>query len=773
MALRPSGVVTTSAIQRYLGTAYDNVVLVAEYIAEIALVAACIEPITLYLGAHTIPPTVGNNGNALVSGNFYVNTNTNILEYYDASEGIWIAVDNDTVIQAAQDAEASRLQAEQAETNAATSASNAATSEANAAQSEAQANARFKGSVAVFMQNDGGPQYSTGDRVQFDEFYAGTGVGGGTWEKTGVTGQTPSQLPAQRGLAKATDSNGHEWELVEKKGDLFRKLGAYVDNTADDYLVVNAVVAEINAGNIKNELLILGSLRCATTPDTITKAYKLSGIGQYSKIFWDDCDGFKHDIENDYAYAQLLWRDFSYTTNANGTRIGVEYYSNYAGGGYGARLIFSNVFMMPEGLSVGLPVSTQEWGTAGIFGDGTRKTSELHFLDVAVYGASVNSSYARLTSSKGFVFTDVTGARFDRPKIFLLGDTGLSFNGQTEGSIVDTATIVACKNGIEYMNLVAPCHNHVVNDSHMGVYERGIKTEDNANVTPLSCFFDNLFILEREESLSKTNGFVGAELYVKSSIVSNTVVWCNGTTPVGSNEKIGYRVSSASNTLDACKVKLTRYALDIVESSDDDYSNEMTEVDVMAIRPGTASLYPGSLTPVGRLVRMDGGTRYQQKVMRNKVTYLNDVLEDYFDIGTDGVTLKVTEDSTNCILVRNKDTGDNIVQIRSNGSVEWGNPNGPTTSLQHDFRTLNADYDVRFNISSGDAGVAGQGNLNILGNNLDLSFDTVNTTSQYAVGGQRIITSRQAAISDSVGGDEQSKINEILTMVRAHGLISS
>lgn len=630
---------------------------------------------------------------------------------------------------------------------------------------------KTRNSVENFIAS-GKSSGGTGTRIEFSEFYTDSGVGGGIWEKTGNTG-TASQAPSQTGSATFVDSDGYEYELVGKHGDLFRKLGAKVDNSTDDYLVINAIVTEINNGNIDGELLILGSIKCSTNPDTITKGYKLSGIGQYSKFFWDDCDGFKHDIEDDYANAQLLWSNFSYTTNGAGTRTGVEYYANYTDG-YGPRLIFKNVFFMPEGLSIGASVSDEEWLTAGVFGDTDRKTSELHFLDVAVYGASVNSTYDGLTSSNGFVFTDVTGARFDRPKIFLLGEAGLSFNGQTEGSIIDTATIVACRNGIEYLNLTSPCHNHVVNNTHMGVYERGIKTEDNATISPLSCLFDNLFILEREETLSKTNGFVGAELYTRASVISNSVVWCNGTSVAGSTEKIGYRVSSASNIIDACKVKLTRYAVDIVELSDDDYSSQMTDVDVSAVVTGTESLYTGSLTPSGKFIKTDGLTRYQQQVIREEISYLNSSLEEYFNVGTDGINLTVDEDSTGCIYVTDRDTGDTIVQIRSNGGAEWGSGNSTTTSIQHDFRTLNSDYDVRFNISGGDADTSGLGGLQIICNNLNLSASgTVNTTSTYSVGGTQVITSQQDAISDATGTGDTDTINSILSALRNHGLIAS
>ena len=48
-----------------------------------------------------------------------------------------------------------------------------------------------------------------------------------------------------------------------------------------------------------------------------------------------------------------------------------------------------------------------------------------------------------------------------------------------------------------------------------------------------------------------------------------------------------------------------------------------------------------------------------------------------------------------------------------------------------------------------------------------------NTTAHYKNNGTQVVGVQQNAITDSVGGDEQSKINEILTALRNHGLIAT
>jgi hypothetical protein len=135
-----------SMVNRHIGTAYDNVRIVAENIEAVIEVSEGIDVMNLYLGAFSVPPTEGWNGAPLVSGNFYLNTTTNTVDYYDADDMEWIAVDAETVVQAAQTAVAARdaallaqAAAELAETNAESSAAAALASENAAALSEANA----------------------------------------------------------------------------------------------------------------------------------------------------------------------------------------------------------------------------------------------------------------------------------------------------------------------------------------------------------------------------------------------------------------------------------------------------------------------------------------------------------------------------------------------------------------------------------------------------------------------------------------------------------
>ena len=55
----------------------------------------------------------------------------------------------------------------------------------------------------------------------------------------------------------------------------------------------------------------------------------------------------------------------------------------------------------------------------------------------------------------------------------------------------------------------------------------------------------------------------------------------------------------------------------------------------------------------------------------------------------------------------------------------------------------------------------------------DQQFRSIHLGTSVIVGGNKVLGSQQAAISDSVGGDESTKINSILSALRAHGLIAT
>jgi len=89
--------------------------------------------------------------------------------------------------------------------------------------------------------------------VETEGYYSKGDGGGAQWRFTGVTGQTPSQNPAQLGDAKLTDASGNEFALLFKSEINVRVLGASNDGTDEKNTLIagfNALSA-IGGGNLK------------------------------------------------------------------------------------------------------------------------------------------------------------------------------------------------------------------------------------------------------------------------------------------------------------------------------------------------------------------------------------------------------------------------------------------------------------------------------------------------------------------------------------------
>lgn len=150
---------STTPVEKFDNTAYDAVELVAENIDDVILAAGGVDVMALYLGAFETEPTEGKDGADLVSGNFYLDTTSSSLKYWDDNNSVWVESDVDTVVNAAQEAQAARdaaqaaqTGAETAETNATTQASNAASS-ASASATSASASATSASNASVSEGN--------------------------------------------------------------------------------------------------------------------------------------------------------------------------------------------------------------------------------------------------------------------------------------------------------------------------------------------------------------------------------------------------------------------------------------------------------------------------------------------------------------------------------------------------------------------------------------------------------------------------------------------
>jgi len=102
MSRKPLGNAIPIAINKYINTAYDTILLVAQNLDTIKAVADQVTYLNTYLGESDTPPTKRPNGDPLESGDFYYDNKA--VYYYEASDQSWTKVDPEELKAAAQTA---------------------------------------------------------------------------------------------------------------------------------------------------------------------------------------------------------------------------------------------------------------------------------------------------------------------------------------------------------------------------------------------------------------------------------------------------------------------------------------------------------------------------------------------------------------------------------------------------------------------------------------------------------------------------------------------
>jgi hypothetical protein len=98
---------------------YDIIKIVADSLEKITAVANNIDNSLKYLGAGTSEPSERLDGSAVEDGDYYFNTASNSINYYDVHEGLYLAVDPVVILSNTNAAEASKVAAGVSEANAA------------------------------------------------------------------------------------------------------------------------------------------------------------------------------------------------------------------------------------------------------------------------------------------------------------------------------------------------------------------------------------------------------------------------------------------------------------------------------------------------------------------------------------------------------------------------------------------------------------------------------------------------------------------------------
>ncbi len=246
MGIRTCNKIGNPPIDLYLGTAYDDVALVARNMDAILAVINNIEYLSTYLGASDTPPTTRVDGSPLENGDYFYNSSINALVYYDLAEELWYEVDPSEVYAARDAAIAAKDDAEAQANNAAQSATDAEQAVDDAEQILSNIDALTAQQTTQELINSS-LTYSV-DTVLETSGFATAGDGGGAkWLQNGVTSQTPSQTPSQLGNALLNDANGNQWRLITLGATSVAEvclsaLGATIDGVTDDYLIWVAAI---------------------------------------------------------------------------------------------------------------------------------------------------------------------------------------------------------------------------------------------------------------------------------------------------------------------------------------------------------------------------------------------------------------------------------------------------------------------------------------------------------------------------------------------------
>lgn len=280
-----------------------------------------------------------------------------------------------------------------------------------------------------------------------------------------------------------------------------------------------------------------------TSPGTLTKPFSFIGGGRRSTILkFVDCDGIRADLSGyGSRYIQSRISDMSIVTTAEKSYTGVYFKGVQSYAPHDPALLMDHVSIFGIRDIDTSALSNTEWSIALHLDD----ADEVTLSDVYICGAPANASYATRTPSWGILANDVTSLILDTADIMLAG-IGLEINGQSEGFIGDGVTIVAADYGVLFRNMIPPCNNHVLTNSHISAYTMGIEfRKDTASVgnPAQSVYLSNIFLLEREGNANKPY-YTAIQANIARSCLDNITIQSNATT---SPNRRGIIISNQDN----------------------------------------------------------------------------------------------------------------------------------------------------------------------------------------------------------------------------------
>lgn len=427
------------------------------------------------------------------------------------------------------------------------------------------------------------------------------------------------------------------------------------DNDSSSALI--AFINHINSGVDANAtFLIDGLYKTTVNLPKIIVPVKLTGTttALSAILFSGITNGLSLDFSastNSTVHSVLA--NFSILTDRALAGIGLEYLPN-SNGSQAVKLNLDSMRVDSLDRFKGLSADG-EWLICVKLGDDstTNKPSEVRIDNLVAYGSDLNSNYLTLTGtgSAGVIASKATNCIITRSKIFLFDTWGIRLSGQTEGNHVHFSQVVATRYGIGITGTTNPSNNHGISNTHISPYEIGLKIElpatSPSSNTPIECYINDLFILERNEKLNKAGGFVGIDLAARYSRINNVTVWANAKSP-GIHTKIGFRIGCGGNILTNCHSYRMSYALDtfdfIAGFAFDVALTEFFEDDsILGFISPTASKQPAG---EARTTSLPGRTWKRPINYANQFSLIHETGVTYFDVNGGTITNKPTTGGT-------------------------------------------------------------------------------------------------------------------------------
>ncbi|WP_208460392.1 phage tailspike protein [Escherichia coli] len=261
----------------------------------------------------------------------------------------------------------------------------------------------------------------------------------------------------------------------------------------------------------------------------LTKPFELHGLGARNSILqFNNCNGIRGDLSGYAKYCQSKIAHMSIVANSENTRTGVYFKGFQTFSPHDSSLVIDGVSIYGIRELDNSASIAPEWAIALHLDN----ADEISIHDAFISGSQNNGSYATRTTSKGIYADTVTGLRISTSSIFMCHE-GIEVVKQSEGLIFDGLTIVAVDTGILLRDLINPANNHVITNTHISAYTKGIEVRKLSVVSDhaIAVFMSNLFILEREGNAGKSL-YTAIEAYVtRSSLDCITIQSNNANTP--------------------------------------------------------------------------------------------------------------------------------------------------------------------------------------------------------------------------------------------------